>query len=297
MNTDPIPDPYLPLTQVWHGTHHEWSYGPHAFIWNGEWITGVNLVPFATEMQKWMQQSGQITVLVKQHRGKRWAATNPYSYSGSAIALMLSQTINACFHYTKSESPASDPLDAEATRIRLFNELLLYSARFCEAVIKQLLFCTQVPPKRYARATLGQLLESPCPSCKRESGGTPHMVSWVGTLACPFHLCHEFDHCAMDHMDLVNDLRNSRAAHSESEDLHPRTVRESQHQLQLDATKVLGGVVHLLTHLEKLESRMLDDIAEKGEQINFLKRKGLPPDECNFNLAPAVSFEHPLLLP
>lgn len=296
MNNDPSADTYSPPTREWHGTHHEWSYGTQAFIWSGKWITGVNLVPFATEMRKWMQQSGQITVLVKQHRSEKQAATNPYSYSGSAIALMLSQTINAHHEYAMSESPSDAPLDAEATRVRLFNEVLLYSARFCEVVIKQLLYCTQVPEKRYVRVALGQLLESPCPSCKKESGGTPHMVSWVGTLACPFHLCREFDHCAMDHMALVNTLRNSRAAHSGSEDLNPRTVRESKDQLHHDATKVLEGVVHLLTHIEKLESRMLDDIAKKGAQINLLKRKGLPPEECNFNLAPGVPFEHPLLV-
>lgn len=295
MNNDPSEDAYSPPTRQWHGTHHEWSYSPRAFIWNGEWITGVNLVPFATEVRKWMQQSGQITVFVKQHRSEKWAFTNPYSYSGSAIALMLSQTINAYHDYAMSEGPSDDPLDAEASRIRLFNEVLLYSARFCEVVIKQLLYCTQVPQKLYARAALGQLLESSCPSCKKESGSTPHTVSWVGTLACPFHLCREFDHCAMDHMALVNTLRNSRAAHSGSEDLNPRTVRESKDQLQQDAKKVLETVVHLLTHIEKLESEMLDDIAKKGAQINLLKRMGLSPEECNFNLAPGVPFEHPLL--
>ncbi|WP_294767726.1 hypothetical protein [uncultured Rhodoferax sp.] len=295
MNNDSSLEASSPLTREWHGTHHEWSYRPQAFVWNGEWISGVNLVPFATEMRKWMQQSGQITVLVKQSRSEERAATNPYSYSGSAIALMLSQTINAYHEYATSESPSEDPVDAEATRIRLFNEVLLYSARFCEVVIKQLLYCTQIPQKRYVRAALGELLESPCPSCKR-SGGTPHMVSWVGTLACPFHLCREFDHCAMDHMALVNSLRNSRAAHSESEDLNPRTVRESKDQLRRDANKVLEGVVHLLTHIEKLESRVIEDIEKKGTQINFLKKKGLPPEECNFNLAPNLPFKHPLLM-
>lgn len=295
MNDDSSADAYSVSPREWHGMHHEWSYRPQAFIWDGEWVSGVNLIPLATEMRKWMQQSGQIAVLVEQHRSEKRAATNPYSYSGSTIALMLSQTINGCHDYAKSESQSDDPLDAEATRIRLFNEVLLYSARLCEVVIKQLLYCTQVPQKRYGRAALGQLLESPCSSCKKESGGTPHMVSWVGTLACPFHLCREFDHCAMDHIALVNTLRNSRAAHSGSVVLNPRTVRESKDQLHHDTTTVLMGVVHMLTHIEKLECRIIDDIANKGAQINLLKLKGLPQEECNFHLAPGVPFEHHLL--
>jgi len=293
MISDHTVDDFSPPVREWHGTHHEWSYGPQAFIWNGAWITGVNFVSFATAMRRWMQQSGQLTILVKEHRTEERAATNPYSYGGSAIALMLSQTINEYHDYSTSDSPSDDPLYAEATRLRLFNKVLLHSARFCEVVIKQLLYCTQVPQKRYEPLALGQLLESPCPSCKKKSGKLPHMVSWVGTLACPFRLCYEFDHCAMDHMALVNTHRNSRVAHAGSEDLNPRTARESKDQLQHDATKVLNGVVRMLTHLEKLEARMHEDLVMKGAQINLLKSGGLPPEECNFQLEPGVPFEHP----
>jgi len=175
-------------------------------------------------------------------------------------------------------------------RIRLYNEVLLYSARLCEVAIKQLLFCTQVPESRYTRMALGALLESPCPTCKRKDGKQPHLVSLVGTLAHPFHLCLEFEHCAMDHMELVNKLRNSQAAHSGSQNLNIRSVAESKAQLLKDNTDVLSGFLHMLSHLEKLEDSMLDDLAEKAEAIFHLKQNGLPPKDSNFNLVPGEPF-------
>lgn len=279
-----------PPQRRWHGTHHFWSYRPQAFRWDGERVAGVNFVPLATEMRAWMQQRGQLTVLVKQHRQARGACTNPYAYSGSAIALMLSRVVNSHHYYATTETPDDDPLDTEAERVRLFNEVLLYSARFCEVVIKQLLYCTQIPESRYERMALGALLDFPCPDCKKKDGKKPHTSSMVGTLACPFHLCREFDHCALDHMYLVNQLRNSLAAHSSSEELNPRTAQESKEQLLSDGMQTLENVVHMLTHLEKLEGRMLNDIAEKGAQITLLKRRGLPPEECNFRLVPGEPF-------
>lgn len=279
-----------PASREWHGVHHPWAYRPQAFCWDAESIVGINFLPLATEMRQWMQQSGQLTVLTAGHKQLRGACSNPYSYSGSAIALMLSRVINAYHDYATIETPADDPLDTEAECLRLFNEILLYSARFCEVVIKQLLYCTQVPESRYERMSLGALLDSPCPDCKKEQGKKPHTVSWVGTLACPFNLCREFDHCAMDHLFLVNRMRNSFAAHSDGAILHMRGAHESKEQLLHDCTQVLENVVHLLSHLEKLEKRMRLDLAEKGESIMLLKLNGLPPEECNFKLDPGRPF-------
>jgi hypothetical protein len=94
----------------------------------------------------------------------------------------------------------------------------------------------------------------------------------------------------MDHMFLVNRLRNSLAAHSDSEELNVRSAQESKDQLLRDGTQVLENVVHMLSHLEKLEDRMRDDLAQKGEMITLLKLNGLPPDQCNFNLTPGKPF-------
>src|SRR3546814_4822556 len=103
-------------------------------------------------------------------------------------------------------------MEAEIERLRLYNEVVLYTARFCEVVIKQLLYCTQLPQPRYARKSLGGLLESPCPACRSENGQEPHTISLVGSLAHHFHLCFEFEQCAMNPMLTVTKLSNSQAA-------------------------------------------------------------------------------------
>lgn len=274
----------------WHGTHHSWSFSPHAFRWDGERIAGMNLLPLASEMRTWMQQRGQLSLMPAPAAPERGGFTNPYTTSGVTLQLLMSKVINASHEYATTHTSSHDEVDAELERVRLYNEVLMYSARFCEVAIKQLLYCTQIPESRYKRMALGALLESPCPSCKRQKGKEPHLVSLVGTLAHPFHLCLEFEHCAMDHMDLVNRLRNSEAAHAGVQDLKIRSVDASKSQLMQDSQEALNGFIHMLSHLEDLESRMLTDLAEKGEAINRLKSGGLSPDDCNFNLVPGEKF-------
>ena len=180
--------------------------------------------------------------------------------------------------------------DAEIERLRLYSETLIYAARVCEVAVKQLLYCTQIPESRYKRMALGALLDSQCPSCKKQNGKEPHTVSLVGTLAHPFYLCLEFEHCAMDHMDLVNKLRNAQAAHSSTQVLNIRSVQASKAQLAKEGQEVLSGFLHMLSHLEELEERMLDDLAEKGQAIALLKSNGLSADACDFRLVPGERF-------
>ena len=94
----------------------------------------------------------------------------------------------------------------------------------------------------------------------------------------------------MDHMDLVNRLRNSEAAHSGVQQLNVRSVGASKLQLMQDSQEALNGFVHMLSHLEDLERSMLVDLAEKGEAINALQRNGLVAEDCNFNLVPGEEF-------
>jgi hypothetical protein len=279
-----------PAHREWHGTHHAWSYRPQAFRWHGEQIAGVNFVPIASELRAWLRQQGQLSVLSKTHQQENGAYTNPYAYSGVALALAMAGVVNASHHYATTHSVDHTDVDAEIERLRLHNEVMLYAARFCEAAIKQLLYCSQVPESTYQRMALGALLESPCKSCKKQNGKKPHSISWLGTLAHPFHLCLEFDQCALDHMNFVNNLRNTRAAHSGIETLNVRTVQESKDQLLQDSDEVLSGFLHMLSHLEKLEQAMLDDLARKGATINLLKFNGLPAEDCNFHLVPGRPF-------
>lgn len=279
-----------PPTREWHGKHLSWSYRPQAFRWHGEQVAGINFLPLAGEMRAWMQQRGQLSFISSSDQQIKGRYTNPYSYSGAALALIMARAINAYYDYATTQTPDQSEVDAEIERLRLYNEVLLYTARVCEVAIKQLLYCTQIPEARYKRMALGALLESPCPDCKRKNGKEPHSVSLIGTLAHPFHLCLEFDQCAMNHMDFVNKLRNAQAAHSDIQTLNIRSVEESKQQLLKDCNEVLTGFVHMLSHFEQLEGRMLDDLAEKGETIILLKLNGLPPEDCNFNLVPGRRF-------
>jgi hypothetical protein len=155
-----------------------------------------------------------------------------------------------------------------------------------QVVIKQLLFCTGIHEKQYKNMALGGLLESPCPSCKKANGKKPHSVSMVGTLAHPFGLCLEFEHCAMDHMALVNTQRNTEAAHSDLQMLNIRTAAESKAHLAKDCEEVFSRLVHMLSHLEDLEQSMIEDLTRQGKEITRLKLNGLAVEDCNFNLVP-----------
>jgi hypothetical protein len=253
-------------------------------------ISGLNFVPIATEMHAWMLQRGNLSLMPDEDEPFNGGFTNPYTKNGITLSLLMGRIINYAHDYETVGIPDHDEVDAEIERLRIYNEILLYSARFCEVAIKQLLYCTYFPQSRYKRMTLGQLLEAPCPNCKRKNGKEPHLVSLVGTLAHPYRLCLEFEHCAMDHMDIVNKLRNTQAAHSEVQGLILRTVDISRAQLQEESTEILSGFNHMLSHLAELEQSVEQDLMDKGEAINLLKINGLKAKDCNFNLVPGEAF-------
>lgn len=279
-----------PPHREWHGKHLPWFYRPQAFRWLGTQIVGINFLPLAQEMRAWMMQRGSLSIVSAASQPVQGGYTNPYTFSGTALGLIMGRVVNGFHDFTIVQNPDHDEVDAEIERLRLYNEVLLYAARFCEVTIKQLLFCTTFHDTRYKRLSLGGLLEKPCPICKEREGKKPHSVSFVGSLAHPFRLCLEFDHCAMDHMDFVNRLRNTQAAHSGLQALNIRSVEESKAKLLNEGDEVLSGFIHMLSHLAELEERMLDDLAEKSETIVLLKANGLAPEECNFKLVPGEPF-------
>ncbi len=253
-------------------------------------IAGPNMLPLATEMHSWMLQLGHLSLMPPFESPTNGGYTNPYTENGITLALIMGRIVNATYSFATTPTANEDEVGVEIERIRLHNELLINAARFCEVAIKQLLHCTQTPAPLYQRMALGQLLESPCPSCKRKNGAKPHSISLVGTLACPFDLCLEFEHCAMDHMDLVNKLRNTQAAHSGVQALKIRTTSESKAHFHEDCHEILCGFVHMLSHLQRLEQKILKDLGEKADTINYLKLSGLPPEDCNFDLIPGQPF-------
>lgn len=94
----------------------------------------------------------------------------------------------------------------------------------------------------------------------------------------------------MDHMNLVNKLRNSQAAHAEVQELNVTTSDISRSQLLEESSEILNGFLHMLSHVEDLEKNILQDLENKANAINLLKLNGLKAEECNFNLVPGEKF-------
>jgi hypothetical protein len=130
-------------------------------------------------MRAWMMQLGQLSLIATPEAPTSGGFTNPHMASGVTLQLLMARIINASHEYATADTPNHNEVDAEVERIRLYNEVLMYSARFCEVTIKQPLYCTQIPESRYKRMALGALLASPCPDCKRQNGKEPHLVSLV----------------------------------------------------------------------------------------------------------------------
>lgn len=57
----------------------------------------------------------------------------------------MASVIDHSYAYAQNIETSHNALDSEIERLRIYNELLLYSARLIEVVVKQLLYCTQIP--------------------------------------------------------------------------------------------------------------------------------------------------------
>src|SRR5690606_35674690 len=132
-----------PPHRNWHGTHQSFAYRPQAFRWTGHELVGINLVSLATSMHASLTRRGHLPIATLADLRSEGGYTNPYTYSGGALGLILSRVVNAAYDFGVDTSD-EDPVDAEIEQLRLFNEIVLYSARFCEAAVKQLLHCTNV---------------------------------------------------------------------------------------------------------------------------------------------------------
>lgn len=241
--------------------HFDWEFRHEAALWVGDRAFAINFHPLASELRAWLLRQGNFSIFTEEHRSSLLSLTNPYAYHASVIAAILANSVNASYDFANSEAPI-DAMDAEVERVRLYNELVLYTARFCEASIKQLLYCTQIPEYYYKTAALGALLSSECHLCK--SAGKPrHKVSMLGSLAHRYHLCLEFEHCLFEHLKIVNRRRNIEAAHSETQALRPKDAAESKAALSRDTVEVGNELVHMLQHISDLESRMIGELKER----------------------------------
>ncbi|MFI8735192.1 hypothetical protein ACIGKM_04685 [Ectopseudomonas toyotomiensis] len=240
-----------------HGaTHQTWTYRPEAVVWIDGQPLKPNLIPFAGEMTRWLgQKISGLPLHTKLSQDIPGEVNNPYSYSLGAISIVIATIINDIVEFVES-TDLIDIVDAEVTRIRLESELALYAARFCEASIKQMLYCTHIPAEMYTKASMGQLLARNCEDC-RKAGRDGHDISLLGSLAHRFFLCHALDNCAIDHLQLVARRRNQEAAHSESQSIHPRSAKESREHLSNYLKEVGHELGHMADHIGEIEGKMI----------------------------------------
>lgn len=242
-----------------HASHPGWGFRRDAAIWIDDAPVLPNMAPLAAEMCKWLQQmSPGLSVCTEQMKGKARSFTNPYTYHATAIGAALGGVVNDAWSFSRSEAPML-ALDAEVQRIRLHNEIVLYVARFCEATIKQMLYCTQIPRRLYKRASLGQLLSVDCEAC-RKSDSERHDISLLGALAHQYFLCHTLDKCVLTHLELVGRRRNLEAAHSDSQTIDARSAAESRSQLATTLEEVGTELGHMAQHIGEIEIKMLGEI-------------------------------------
>jgi hypothetical protein len=231
--------------------HFDWEFRKEAMRWIGAQPIGSNFYPLATEIHLWLQQKGHFSLFAEEHKNQPYSCTNPYTYHASAIGGVFARVVNAA-HAFATSSEEMDSADAELERLRLYNEQVLYTARLCEALIKQLAYCTQIPKKYYANASLGTLLSAECRECKG-AGKPKHKISILGSLAHRYQLCAPIEACLMEHLKIVNRRRNTEAAHSEAQAINIRTSQESRAQLGYESKEAGTELVHMLSHLADLE--------------------------------------------
>lgn len=241
-----------------HGaTHQEWAYRREAVVWIEGTPIKPNLTPFSGEMKKWLQQqqNANLPIHTGLEMGQTGELSNPYTYSLGALSLSICTIINEACEFADSSGPM-DAVDAEIKRIRYESELIIYSARFCETAIKQMLYCTQIPLSLYEKASMGKLLAQECQDCKIR-GSERHDISLLGSLAHRFFLCHVIDNCAIDHLQLVARRRNLEAAHSESQSIHPRSVDETRAHLFTSIKTIGNEFGHMADHIGEIEEKMI----------------------------------------
>ena len=264
-----------------HGAAHPpWVFRREAAIWIEHIPFEPNMIPVATEMMEWLKQERhEMAGITEIERDEPHTWTNPYTYHASALGVALSAVINDAAAFSRSDEDM-DALDAEVQRIRLHTELVLYSARFCEAAIKQMLFCTNLPRRLYKRASLGQLLAIDCDACRKAEKAT-HDISLLGALAHRYYLCHELQGCVIEHLQLVARRRNVEASHSDTLTIHPLTASASRQQMSTALDDIAGLFAHMLEHIAKIEQRMM------AENNLFIRGWGRMPSLEEFMRIPA----------
>lgn len=254
MESAPVP----PRNDAAHSAvHPPWRLRRESAVFVGTKPIAANLLPLAGDMLDWLRQKGQLSIVTEHQRGKTYSFTNPYTYSGSSLAVQLGGAINDIADFSSNDQ-ALDSMEAEFRRIRLESELILQFSRFCEAVIKQMLYCTNLHDRLYKRAALGRLLAFDCRPCRKAN--KPHYVSMLGALAHHYFECHVIEHCLFDHLAFVGNRRSEESAHSDSATPRFLDAGASREQAKRRLDEVGRELGHMCQHLGTIERKMIAEI-------------------------------------
>lgn len=232
--------------------HVAWELRNEAAIWRAGAACEPNLYPYGRELRRWLQNEPAFlpVVEVPQSDGR-----NPYTGPASVLVAAF-QMITA---ETAKERTAASDLEEELLRVRLFGEFVLHVSRIGEALIKQMLYCTNFPEGMYRRAPLGALLSQECGGC-RASNSRRHRLSLLGSLAHRYGLCGPYDACIEKLLPHLKGLRDTQTAHA---GVGAFKFRKPGEALQLLRTQVEAAgkqFVHLLEHIGDLEVRITEEI-------------------------------------
>jgi len=217
--------------------------------------TVVNMYPFATELRSWMQQKPERMVLITPEMR---TIANPFSHHASILVMTFMEIVNDFHAFVTCPDRMVEPWKIDIRRHRMASEMILYATRICEALFKQMLYCTNIDYRRYWGAALGGLLSARCRACK---GKKKHRVSLSGSLAHRYGRCGEYEECLKKDLEVLNDLRNSQAAHATVE--QPRissTVDEAYRIAHWYVIEIGEKFVHMLQHISEIEIAMIDEI-------------------------------------
>jgi hypothetical protein len=259
--------------------HASWEFRREAVVWQGATPIAPNIVPLANNLRDWMlrKSTGGLTFFSSEDRIQSPTYTNPYVYDGSVLSMAYGQIINDSSAFAKANSqPDDDVIEIETRRIRLYAENVLYTARLCEAFIKQLLYCTTFKEGDYRKAALGTLLSKDCQPC-RAAKMPPHRTSLLGSLAHRYGLCHSYDHCLEDHMRIVKRRRDMEAAHSEFVSLSVEDAPNARSRADAELIAIGNDFIHMLAHLGDLEKRMISElegrISAQSKRVRLIVKK------------------------
>jgi len=129
--------------------------------------------------------------------------------------------------------------------------------RTCEALIKQCLYCSNIPLKEYEDVSLGGLLIKNCPTCKKPKPS--HCMPLLGSLAHRYKLCRHFD-CAIPALRELNKERKNTAAHAQTSKINIRSSDDSMENLKTKIQELIMKFTHILDHLSSLETLILDKL-------------------------------------